>query len=414
MRPDRLLLGYSKGIFPWYADNLILWHSPNPRMVMSPHELIVQRSLRKNIKRKPYRLTMDTAFVQVMSGCADVPRPGQTGKWLLPEVLEAYTKLHELGFAHSVEAWLGDELVGGLYGVSLGGVFFGESMFSRATDASKIAFVAAVRQLGAWRIGLVDCETPTEHLARFGAHVVSRTDYLELLARALVKPTKRGPWTLDIDLDELSTADGTAPDRVSIHISAPKLFDSDTVASLAAEAGHLPTTDDVDHELMMASTVVEQIERSMRETPDAPAILSHDGTTSYRELDTNSARLAAILRREGVGLDRTVAVIADRSVHQITGFIAALRAGGAYLPIKPDLPDERIALMLEETAPVVILCDGPPPAGLAFHAAAVVRIDQPETWPEVAAPPEPSATNTYPIRSRTSSTPRVPPGSRRA
>src|SRR5262245_56128402 len=153
LRPERLLLGYSKGIFPWYAENLpILWHSPDPRMVMTTRDLVIQKSLRKALRRQPYQLKMDTAFPDVLAGCASVPRPGQTGTWLIPEMVDAYQRLYELGFAHSIEAWADGELVGGLYGVSLGAAFFGESMFARAPDASKIAFVACVQQLEAWRI----------------------------------------------------------------------------------------------------------------------------------------------------------------------------------------------------------------------------------------------------------------------
>jgi len=212
LRPERLLLGYTQGIFPWYAENLpILWHSPDPRMVMTTRDLVIQRSLRKQIKRKPYRLTMDTAFGDVLRGCAEVPRPGQNGTWLIPEMVVAYTKLHELGFAHSVEAWQGDELVGGLYGVSLGAAYFGESMFSRAPDASKIAFAATVRQLDAWHIGLIDCQVHTEHLERFGAYEVPRQTYLEMLAVALDEPTRRGKWEFEIDLDAFAATGGGAP-----------------------------------------------------------------------------------------------------------------------------------------------------------------------------------------------------------
>ncbi|HET9987967.1 MAG TPA: leucyl/phenylalanyl-tRNA--protein transferase [Kofleriaceae bacterium] len=209
LRPERLLLGYTKGIFPWYAENLpILWHSPDPRMVMTTRDLIVQRSLRKQIKRKPYRLAIDTAFGEVLQGCSESPRPGQTGTWLIPEMVDAYTRLHELGFAHSIEAWRGDELVGGLYGVSLGAAFFGESMFARAPDASKIAFTAIVRQLDAWQIGLIDCQVHTEHLERFGAYEVPRQAYLDLLSIALDEPTRRGRWEFEISLDEFAATGG--------------------------------------------------------------------------------------------------------------------------------------------------------------------------------------------------------------
>ena len=214
LRPERLLLGYTQGIFPWYAENLpILWHSPDPRMVMTTQDLVVQRSLRKSIKKRPFAITMDTAFPRVLEGCASVPRPGQTGTWLIPEMVDAYTRLHDLGFAHSIEAWSGDELVGGLYGVSLGAAFFGESMFATAPDASKIAFVYCVRQLDAWGITLVDCQVHTEHLERFGAYEVSRMQYLDMLRAALDQPTKRGKWTFDLDQAALAAAGGvTSPD----------------------------------------------------------------------------------------------------------------------------------------------------------------------------------------------------------
>jgi leucyl/phenylalanyl-tRNA---protein transferase len=213
LRPERLLLGYTQGIFPWYAENLpILWHSPDPRMVMTTRDLVVQRSLRKAIKKQPYELRMDTAFQQVLEGCATVPRPGQTGTWLIPEMVDAYLRMHDLGFAHSIEAWQGTgkhaKLVGGLYGVSLGAAFFGESMFALAPDASKIAFVACVRQLDAWAIGLIDCQVHTEHLERFGAYEVPRMEYLEMLRIALDQPTKRGKWTLELDQEVFAMSGG--------------------------------------------------------------------------------------------------------------------------------------------------------------------------------------------------------------
>jgi leucyl/phenylalanyl-tRNA--protein transferase len=214
LRPERLLLAYSQGIFPWYGKNLpILWHSPDPRMVLYPHELVIGRSLRKAIRRKPYELKLDTAFGEVLTGCADAPRPGQNGTWLIPEMVTAYTRMHELGFAHSVEAWQDGKLVGGLYGVGLGGCFFGESMFARAPDASKIAFVALVRQLVAWDVSLIDCQVHTDHLARFGAREVPRAEFLAQLHAALEAPTRRGKWTFDLDLDELGNAPDAAGDQ---------------------------------------------------------------------------------------------------------------------------------------------------------------------------------------------------------
>lgn len=198
LRPQRLLLAYASGIFPWYdAGQPILWHSPDPRMVLDAGELHVPASLRKTIRRRPYRLTLDTAFDAVIAGCAAARRPEGPGTWITPEMVGAYRELHGLGFAHSAEAWAGKELAGGLYGVSLGGAFFGESMFARRPDASKIAFVALVEQLARWRITLVDCQVHTEHLERFGAREWPRTRYLEALRRALEEKTRRGSWRFD-------------------------------------------------------------------------------------------------------------------------------------------------------------------------------------------------------------------------
>jgi len=209
LSPERLLLGYSKGIFPWYAENLpILWHSPDPRMIMTTRDLVVGKSLKKTIRRRPYELKLDTAFMRVLEGCAAAPRPGQTGTWLIPDMVEAYRKLHELGFAHSIEAWQDDVLVGGLYGVSLGAAFFGESMFAKAPDASKVAYTAIVRQLDAWGIGLIDCQVHTEHLERFGAYEIPRLRYLELLKTALDEPTRRGTWRFEMDLDAFAVSGG--------------------------------------------------------------------------------------------------------------------------------------------------------------------------------------------------------------
>ena len=197
LRPERLLLAYSRGIFPWYEKGPILWHSPDPRMVLRADELRVPRSLRKTVRRAPFRLTLDTAFARVMAACGSARRPGQRSTWITPAMREAYGELHRRGLAHSVEAWKDDELAGGLYGVSLGGVFFGESMFAKAPDASKVAFVALVEQLHAWRIDLVDCQVYTPHLARFGAREWPRRQFLAALRRALERPTRPGPWSFD-------------------------------------------------------------------------------------------------------------------------------------------------------------------------------------------------------------------------
>jgi len=195
--PERLLAAYAQGIFPWYDEPPILWFSPDPRMLLRPADLHVGRSLRKRERRGPYVLRMDTAFRRVIEACRAMPRPGQEGTWITPEMVEAYVVLFELGFAHSVEAWREERLVGGLYGVSLGRAFFGESMFAHAPDASKLALVAFVRQLETWDFAFVDCQVETEHLLRFGASLWSRDDFMRTLAGALESETRRGPWSFD-------------------------------------------------------------------------------------------------------------------------------------------------------------------------------------------------------------------------
>ena len=195
--PDRLLLAYRSGIFPWYERNPILWFSPDPRMVLLPAELRVPRSLAKTLRKGLFRFSLDTAFDRVIEACARTRRPGQRTTWITPAMRRAYGELHRLGFAHSAEAWLGESLAGGLYGVSLGGAFFGESMFATAPDASKAAFVRLVEQLRAWGIDLIDSQVHTEHLARFGAEEWPRRAYLRALDKALQKPTRAGRWELD-------------------------------------------------------------------------------------------------------------------------------------------------------------------------------------------------------------------------
>ncbi|MEM9457683.1 MAG: leucyl/phenylalanyl-tRNA--protein transferase [Myxococcota bacterium] len=195
LSPERLVLAYSNGIFPWYSDDRpILWWSPSPRLILLPDELHVGRSLRKAQRRVPYRLAFDEAFDQVIAACATVPRPGQNGTWITAEMQDAYIELHRLGIAHSAEAWEGDTLVGGVYGVALGGVFFGESMFARRPDASKLAFVTLVEQLRAWGFTLVDCQVVTEHLLRFGAREVELDEFLDRLRLGLKVPHRPGPW----------------------------------------------------------------------------------------------------------------------------------------------------------------------------------------------------------------------------
>lgn len=197
LSPQRLLTAYAMGIFPWpHGDEWpLLWFSPDPRMVLRPEELHVSRSLRKTIKQGKFEVRFDTAFAQVMRACAKIPRSGQDGTWITPEMIEAYCALHELGFAHSAEAWLDGQLVGGLYGIALGAAFFGESMFAAHADASKVAFVHLVQRLREWDFHFIDCQTTTAHLQRFGAVEWRREEFLQRLARALQEPGRRGRWS---------------------------------------------------------------------------------------------------------------------------------------------------------------------------------------------------------------------------
>lgn len=195
LSPQRLVAAYQRGIFPWYSEGLpILWHCPDPRFVLEPGKLHVPKSLKKTQKAAPYRLTLDTAFEDVIDGCAATRRPGQRGTWITRDMRQAYVTLHHLGLAHSCEAWLGDQLVGGLYGVSLGRVFYGESMFARADDASKLAFVTLAEWMREWGVQLIDCQQETAHLARFGAEPWPRPRFLAAVATLSKLPTKRGPW----------------------------------------------------------------------------------------------------------------------------------------------------------------------------------------------------------------------------
>jgi leucyl/phenylalanyl-tRNA--protein transferase len=192
---DRLLSAYATGVFPWFDEPPILWFSPDPRMVLLPSELHVGRTLRREIDSGRYEVRFDTDFAGVIRACAETPRPGQDGTWITAEMIEAYCELHEHGIAHSAEAWLDGELAGGCYGLSLGRAFFGESMFARRTDASKVAFIALVRRTGAWGFDFIDCQLHTDHLARFGAALWPRERFLDALARSLDGPTRLGPWT---------------------------------------------------------------------------------------------------------------------------------------------------------------------------------------------------------------------------
>lgn len=198
--PARLLLAYSNGIFPWpHRDLPLLWFSPDPRFVVVPERAHVPRSLVKRVRRGEYEVRADTAFRDVMTACSRAPRPGQDGTWITGEMIDGYTTLHEEGFAHSVECYRDGELVGGLYGISIGAMFTGESMFARAPDASKVAFVTLLGNLMEWGFAFVDCEVETAHLARFGGESWPRTSFLAELRRAVRAPSRRGPWRFGLD-----------------------------------------------------------------------------------------------------------------------------------------------------------------------------------------------------------------------
>lgn len=192
LAPDRILAGYRKGIFPWYSDDQpILWWSPDPRTVLFPGRFKISRSLRKTLRKKRFRVTMDRAFEAVVQACA-APRRAGSGTWITRDMAAAYTALHHAGHAHSVECWLDDRLAGGMYGVAIGRIFFGESMFSRATDASKVAFAVLARQLEAWGFALIDCQVYSAHLASLGAEQISRREFIGYL-EAWCRPGQAPP-----------------------------------------------------------------------------------------------------------------------------------------------------------------------------------------------------------------------------
>ncbi len=194
---ERLVHAYRRGVFPWYSEGLpILWHCPDPRFVLVPQKLHVPRSLRKVMKRGAYRVTVDTAFERVIDGCAKTRRPGQRGTWITRDMRKAYVRLHAEGVAHSCEAWVGDQLMGGLYGVGLGAVFYGESMFAHGDDASKVAFVTLVEWLISWGVQLIDCQQETAHLARFGAEGWPRQAFVEQVSALVQQPVGPAQWRL--------------------------------------------------------------------------------------------------------------------------------------------------------------------------------------------------------------------------
>lgn len=198
LTPSLLIDAYSHGIFPWFDDDAqpVLWWSPDPRAVMAPADMHISRSLGRRIRSGVYRVTADKAFAEVTAACAE-PRANSMGTWITRKMRTAYRELHALGLAHSVEAWRDNDLVGGLYGVSLGRMFFGESMFSRVPDASKVALAHLAGQLHSWDFTLIDCQLPTEHLASLGAREIARHSFLELVAANRCHPDRQGHWDFD-------------------------------------------------------------------------------------------------------------------------------------------------------------------------------------------------------------------------
>ena len=196
LAPDRLLEAYRNGIFPWGTyEGHPLWYSPDPRMVLYPEEFRLTRSLRKTLRSGRFEVRFDSNFTGVIAGCSATPRPGQDGTWITPDMMHAYIRLHELGWAHSVETYFEGELVGGLYGLTIGRMFYGESMFSRATDASKIAFAHLIARLKADHIGLIDCQMRTDHLASLGGREIPRSHFLSELRQLTASGTQRRPWS---------------------------------------------------------------------------------------------------------------------------------------------------------------------------------------------------------------------------
>jgi leucyl/phenylalanyl-tRNA--protein transferase len=194
LTPEWLIMAYANGIFPWYDEGPILWWSPDPRMVLFPADLHVPRSTLRHLKKKTYRVTLDTAFEAVLRGCSEMARPDQHGTWINDAMIAAYVALHRQGYAHSVEVWRDGALVGGLYGVAIGAVFCGESMFAKADDASKVAFSALVPALASWGYKMVDCQMHTDHLARFGATEIPRAEFLSKLSVLTSVEVSKKSW----------------------------------------------------------------------------------------------------------------------------------------------------------------------------------------------------------------------------
>ena len=214
LTPERLLLAYRQGIFPWFSEGEpILWWSPDPRFVLFPDHLRISRNMQRILRKGVFAVTFDTVFADVVTACREQRRRGE-GTWITPEMVSAYIRLHQLGLAHSVEAWREGRLVGGLYGVSLGRCFFGESMFSRVANASKVALVTLVGKLAVRGFQVIDCQVYTEHLRRLGAEPIPRESFLALLDRTLAAPTFRGSWRFLNEGSEVTPGREKAPSTV--------------------------------------------------------------------------------------------------------------------------------------------------------------------------------------------------------
>lgn len=195
LSPGMILSAYSQGIFPWYTeDHPILWWSPDPRCVILPHEIHISKSMKKLLKQNRFSVSLDTCFWEVISACKEIPRKNQDGTWITDEMREAYQELHRLGYAHSLEVWREKLLVGGIYGVSLGRTFFGESMFSMVSNTSKVALIRLMELLNKMKFDLFDCQVYSPHLETFGAKQIGREEFLKRLNKSLEKETLRGSW----------------------------------------------------------------------------------------------------------------------------------------------------------------------------------------------------------------------------
>ncbi len=199
LSPAQLIAAYQRGIFPWFDDSQpILWWSPDPRLVLFPNELHISKSMAKLLRRKTFSVSTDKAFLRVLHACAEA-RPGQDGTWITQDIINAYTQLHDLGYAHSVEVWQDDQLVGGLYGIAMGRIFFGESMFSRRSNASKVGFIHLVTALQRLDFALIDCQVHTGHLASMGAREIDRQTFENYLLNCINRRAPMASWPESLD-----------------------------------------------------------------------------------------------------------------------------------------------------------------------------------------------------------------------